>query len=74
VQLYSTVVPSHATNKRENQILKFTKYSQPFVCVMFDVEETRIVHRRCCVMHCPTYHTDKQYKVKIDSSGGRYSS
>ena len=69
--VYRTVVRSHDENKRDvrygNTLNIVSK-----LCVIFDVQETA----NCCNFvdlpcTCPTYHTDKQYKIKINSSGGR---
>jgi hypothetical protein len=69
--VYSTVVPSHAANMRD---IRFgnTLNTVSNLCVSYlstgDIELCNGVDLSCT---CPAYHTDKQYKVKINSSGGR---
>ena len=71
--VYQTVVPSHAANMSD---IRFgntlnTVYSAIRVCHAWstgDIELCNVVDLPCT---CPAYHTDKQYKVKINSSCGR---
>jgi len=70
--VYPTVVTSHAANKwfiRYGNTLNIV--SNLCVCHVWctgNSELCNVVDLSCT---CPTYHTDKQYKVKTNSLGGR---
>ena len=69
--VYRTVVPSHVANKRDIIYENTLNIVGNFVYVVLDLQEKSNCVTSLYVMHWPTYHTEKQYKEKINSSGGR---